>query len=262
MSGVVRGKSTLDFSMHPWVQRPLEAELISTLSTAESGVFLHWGVCGSGKTTTAKKVGLELQNVHGRTVVLASGLDLGPKFPSLQEKLKHRMGVPVDDRMSTFFLYPTTIIITHFDYILKRYENAVEDLAALANESKESCRFNVLVVMESWERATKLNSVQILGSPSRWTRTELEELFFSLPETIQVEWPDHEELLRRAAIAGTPGFLMECIDNKCLHKTRKEIVLDLEWQKGTRALKGASLPDDRGRFPDEDMIYHWEDIKA
>lgn len=264
---LVRQKHALNEKVRflPYFPHRLEGELVQTLSQAE-GVYVHWGVCGSGKNRATEQAALKLQNVHGRTVILLSGLDLVLRPNDWLKFLKFRIGLPEDEPMSTYLTYPTTLIITHFDYVLKTNPKTLEDLKELKGECVGCC-FNALLVMESWENAMTLKDVPALASPCRWTREELDGLFASLPAAIQDRWSpqQYDAVLSHAVLAGTPAFLIDVLEeNRGVPRIGlwRAALLDLEWQMGTRALKDESLPWDAGRFPDKNMRYHWEDIKV
>ena len=242
---------------------PLENTLFSVLAS-NHGVYVHWGVYESGKSTAAKNAGLRLQNERGHTVILLHGYNTHPTKESLGTWLRRSVGVPLDSpSLSVYFTKPTTVIIDHFEFMLKsNLEDTLNEIQRLVLDANQ--RFSVLLIITSWERAIQLREIgcNLVGSPSRWTKSELSLLFDSLPESIQSQWADRpdkkEELLRLSAISGTPGFLITGLHGYCSPK--RAAILDLEWHKGTRAQKEGLKTHEEGRFPDKNGIFHWEDL--
>lgn len=250
----------------PGYHHPLEDAVFEALQGAASGLFVHWGVYGSGKTIAVRSACLRLQ-AAGRTVVLLSGFDFS-HLHSMRERLLCGIGVPdCEDPLSSFFLKPATIVIDNFDSHMKPSMGALACLRELAGDSEASRNFNVLLVVTSWEHAVQLRDVgcALVRSPSRWTERELAALFASLPRDLQIKWTDSErdDLLRLSALSGTPGFMSLLVHGDRYGKCPgRASILDLEWRKGTRALVEGSQDMGPGRFPDTDGIFHWEDISV
>lgn len=254
---------------------PLARKLSNTLNQTPSGIFVHWGVYESGKSTAARNAGLRLQNDSDRLVILLDCYDFSWKPTSMRAWLRHRIGIPEfipdSEPMSTFFNKPTTIIMDHFDLLMRDKQQSVNDtlnfIRELATESAETQKFNVLLVVTSWERAIELrnNGCTVLESPSRWTEAQLKALFASLPAAIQEKYNEDtdkkDRLLRLSTLSGTPGYLTfsAAFDSEVC--PRHASILDLEWRKGTDALCDKSLGD-TGRFPDKDGIFHHEDLRS
>ena len=99
---------------------PTQRIMVERLNKEQSGVFVHWGAYGSGKTTAALHAGLHLQ-AGGRTVIRLQGYDWIVS-KDLHTWLKNRIGVP-NDTLSEFFSRPTTIIIDHFDLLMWKETN-------------------------------------------------------------------------------------------------------------------------------------------
>ncbi len=250
----------------PAYHHPTEAALFETLSSSPSGVFVLWGAFESGKSTAVRNVGLRLQNEGGQTVVVLHGF-YSLSGRSSQRWLSQNVGAPDDtgEAMSKFFSKPTTLVLDHFDMMMRNDQQAreaLEFLRGLSIESAESRRFNVLVVVTSWERAAQLrqNGCSILSACSRrWTRAELTALFETLPASFRARWPDEDELLTLSALSGTPGFLTFAARNEFACPRRAE-VLDREWRMGESALDGDPGGGDTGRFPDKNGVFHHGDL--
>ena len=245
---------------------PLEGAVFEALQGAASGLFVHWGVYGSGKTVAVRSACLRLQ-AAGRTVILLQGLNFSPLHP-MSEWLRDGIGVPdCGEPLSNFFLKPATIVIDDFDSLMKPSRDALACLRELAEDSEASQNFNVLLVVTCWEHAVQLRGVgcALVRSPSRWTEPELAALFASLPRDLQIKWTDSErsDLLRLSALSGTPGFMSLLVHGDRYGKCPgRASILNLEWRKGTRALVEGSQDMGPGRFPDTSGVFHWEDISV
>ena len=242
---------------------PLQRVMFDMLNNSPSGTFLHWGVYGSGKSTAAKHAGLQLQS-EGRMVIRVHGYSL-LEAKSMSTCLRYSIGVPDDAQpLSTYFNRPTTIVVDDFDLILQRESNNNGDTLAcvrkLAEESEATKKFNVLIIVTSWEWAVQLqeNGCKLIGSPSRWSRDELTELYGKLPESSRAIRSEQqkEELISISALSGTPDFVGAT--RLC---PRRAALLDSEWRKGTKALE-EGVQGSTGRFPDKNGNFHWEDLAA
>lgn len=257
---------------------PVQRLMFERLSQSQSGVFLHWGAYGSGKSTAALQAGLALQ-AEGRTVILLQGY-YGFLSKDIGTWIKHRLGVPENAQtLSAFLSRPTTIIVDHFDNLMWHGGAGHADSVVLPSvrwlikDSETSKRFNVLLITSSWERAVRLkrNGCKLVGPPWRWSSDELAELFSTLPESVQTKYSESQtlELINLSVMSGTPDFLdvVSGLSSVLFCKGRARL-LDREWLMGTRALAaeeegGGAVCSDRlevGRFPDRNGIFHWEDL--
>ena len=239
---------------------PLETTVFNTLTASPSGMFVHWGAYESGKSTAVRHAGVRLQ-AEGRFVILLHGFDQS-YHKSTRNWFRQSVGVPDDDArpISAFFNQPTTIIIDHFESLVKLHEDTLDFLRELSGDSSISNRFNVLLVVTSWERAIELRDVvgcKVVGSPSRWTRDQLETLFSTLPDRDKYQG-NKDELLRLATLSGTAGYLTFSVSTGRADSAHASIH-DLEWRKGTAALDGGTT--EVGRFPDKNGIFHHKDLK-
>jgi hypothetical protein len=245
----------------------LEGTLFDALNHSKAGIFVHWGAYESGKSTAVKGAAMRLQEESDRSVIFLQGYYF-PWIKSIREWMRKSIGIPdfgLAQPMSDFFRKPTSIVIDHCDLLLReeRMDEILKAVHELSTESASTQKFNVLLMVTSWERAIQLrdNGCNIVGSPSRWSRDELTQLFYTLPASVRDKWKDQDknELLDLATLAGTPGFLTYVVSGGDASPERASI-LDMEWRKGTMALEGNSLPGDEGRFPDKNSIFHHKDI--
>jgi len=256
---------------------PLEQTLFDNLNSSSSGVFVHWGVYQSGKSTAVREVAWRLQEEAGRQVVFLHHYDFSWIRPR-SAWLRRAIGVPKDmihEPISKFFVrLETTIVIDHF---CMRDDNMEEDLELvheLIKESEETQHFNVLFVLDSWERAKELVDAGCKlvpgDAPARWTGDQLDTLFATLPDKLQSKVGENkEELLRLATLSGAPGFLTFEAQAERVYDWRHAAMHDLEWRKGTKAIYQHSLllahscmEEGPGRFPDKNGIFHHEDLAA
>jgi hypothetical protein len=256
---------------------PLAETLFNTLKTESSGVFVHWGVYESGKSTASREVAWRLQEQAGKQVICLHGFDFSHLHP-VCARMRRAIGVPVDmeDRQfSDFFSKPnTTIVIDHFDILMcdknNRGDETLEWVIKLIEESERTKKFNVLLVVNSWEQAQELVDAgcKLLpgDAPARWTRGQLETLYASLSDKVKSTMSGKEdELLRLATLSGTPGFLTFAAHGERI-SPKYAAMHDLEWRRGMKGLYKQTHLDlsphvEIGRFPDRNGVYHHEDLQ-
>ena len=192
VAGQIAARHKLMRPLEQAYHHPLVETLFSTLKKESSGVFVHWGVYESGKSTAARRAAWRLQEEAGKQVLFLQSYDMiwqkvrGSEFRRL-------VGVPEDmhDKpLSDFFLKPdTTIVIDHFEELMyndTRVADTLQFVRELIKDSKETQKFNVLLVVNSWERAQELVDAGCKlvpsDSPARWTRDQLETLYASLSD--------------------------------------------------------------------------------
>lgn len=258
---------------------PLVETLFDTLKTESSGVFVHWGVYESGKSTAARQAAWRLQEEAERQVIGFNGFE----FPWLKppvKRLRHAIGLPedMDDKpLSEFFTRDTTIIIDHFDMFVRDKDNVggetLEWVIKLIEESERTKMFNMLLIVTSWERARELVDAGCKlvpgDAPARWTRDDLETMYASLSDrTRSIMSEKEDELLCLATLSGTPGFLTyEACSERKRFSTKHAAMHDLEWRRGMKGLYKQAHLDlsphaEIGRFPDRNGVYHHEDLSG
>jgi hypothetical protein len=259
---------------------PLEQSLFDYLRSSKSGVFVHWGVYESGKSIAAREAAWRLQENAGNQVICLQGYDFSYINP-VSARMRHAIGVPVDmedKQISDFFSKPTTIVIDHFDMLMRDKNNlddeTLEWVIKLIEESERTKKFNVLLLVTSWERAQELvdaGCILVPGdAPARWTRANLETLYASLSDKSRsIIGEKADELLRFSTLSGTPGFLSyetyKAISGRECFNPAHAAMHDLEWRRGTKALYKQAQLDlsphaETGRFPDRNGVYHHEDL--
>lgn len=271
-------------SVHAF-HHPVVQTLVDELN-GSVGVFVHWGVYESGKSTAMREATWRLQVRAGNQIITLQSFDFRFGQPRLQE-LRRLIGVPADmsnEPLSEFFTRPdTTLVIDHADQLMRDKDSSgaetLEMVRELIKESEATKKFNVLLVVNSWERAFELVRVGCklipAKAPARWTRDQLDTLYDTLSDRAKDRVGEKkDELLRLATLSGTPGFLTYEIntDGKELG-SRHAAMHDLEWHRGIKALydphqelpewwsgSPASMSMDEGRFPDRNGIYHHADL--
>jgi hypothetical protein len=234
----------------------------------------------SGKSTAARQAAWRLQEEAERQVIGFSGFEFSwLKTP--EKRLRHAIGVPEDmddtKALSEFFMQDTTIIIDHFDMFMRDNGSSaaptLEMVRELIKESEATQKFNVLLVVTSWERAKELVDAGCKlipsDSPARWTSEQLETLYATLPDKVTSEIGERKnELLRLSTLSGTPGFLTyEAISDRKSFGTSHAAMHDLEWRRGIKGLYQQTQLDlaphvEEGRFPDRNGVYHHEDLSG
>ena len=175
---------------------PLEQTLFDALHSSSSGVFVHWGVYESGKTTAVQHAAWRLQEEAGRQVICIHGYDYG-WHKTMSAWLRWAIGVPedmADKPLKDFFTKPdTTLVLDHFDLLMREKDNRDVDVLGLVHtlikDSKATKKFNVLLVVTSWERAKELVAAGCKlvpnDAPARWTQEQLEMLYATFTDEMK-----------------------------------------------------------------------------
>jgi hypothetical protein len=257
---------------------PLVQTLADVLNSSKSGVFVHWGVYESGKSTAARQAAWRLQEEAERQVIGFNGFEFSWLKPP-EKRLRLSIGVPedmTDKPLSEFFTRDTTIIIDHFDMFVRDKDKlgdaTLEWVIKLIEESEQTKKFNVLLIVTSWEFAQELVDAGCKlvpgNAPARWTSEQLETLYFALPDKATSEMGERkDELLQLSTLSGTPGFLTyEVMSDRKRFSARHAAMHDLEWRRGMKGLYKQAHLDlsphvEIGRFPDRNGVYHHEDLQ-
>jgi len=218
----------------PLVSHPVHTYLRDAL--AKPGIYVHWGVYGSGKTVSTYELSRSLQ-CKGHTVVLLNGYRL--VHGNLKQLLRQSIGIPptYKDPISSFFPRSNlTIIIDDFSPVMS-VDGVYDFLHEIALDSRG--RFNVLLCVTAFEWAVDIlnlrwddcPSPRLVGFPGcgRWSELQLRELVSHTPENF-------EALIASSAESGVPPFASRIRDPVEVR------TLDLEWRKGIQALSQLS-PD-------------------
>ena len=241
-------------------------------------LFVHWGVFECGKTIASRNAAQRLQDEHGRLVVFKKGYDL-MRSPAAAD-LQRRLGLPsLPDKKKPFSFFlrngerPATLIIDHFDNFLWRdirSEEACRAFLDLVWDARSSRKFNLMVVVTSWEQAQEiigLTGARLIGDTpegARWTEAELLALYHIAqrkqdPTTaMRRSREEYDEVLNLSIKGGSPGLLMYGLtDMENIRASAKRAALYRnEWTNGILALSGGT-PNGKGVFPDRNGTFHW-----
>lgn len=236
----------------------LEHEIVNAFGFEnKTGLFVHWGMYDSGQTWAAGNAAIRLQQNCGRFAIFLDGHDfLFKKTP--REWLQANLGIPEDCRKDMIPMYlplshKPMLIIDHVDYVLNHYGGRSLVL------SFQELGIPVLCLVRSWENALDLHNrgCQLLGTPgfSRWTESELLELYNTLPQEIQQKCKHNKEaMMEYAVLSGSPGIFW----HNSVPNMQRAKLMDAEWKNGIRALNGEDMQGVTGRFPDKNGTFHWD----
>ena len=227
---------------------------------------MFWGLYQSGKTETLQALQDRLEQsgrqVHSFNAAnFRKGEDLDAWFLEqlicipgcLCQSISLNQILPGPVKGEGPFTRPaTTIIIDHFDAVMKRGNigNIEKFVADYAQQSHGGKRFNVLLCVSSVEYAkTILNwngrrKILLAAQPDcqRWTAPSVTALINAL---VPPEWDScqKEQLIRCGVKAGSPSFVTLLNlgrDDVVKHLPRAEII-DADWNSGCEALAGFFL---------------------
>jgi hypothetical protein len=239
---------------------------LMTSALEKPGVYVHWGVYGSGKTVAAFEISRRLQ-AEGRTVVFLNGYDWQCRHP--REWLWKFIGIPNAAEPISAFMKRGTIVIDDFSPLMKM-EGTLELLGELVTDSMSTGGFNVMLCVTSWEWATEILKLRwgdwrpkLIGYPGcgMWEREHVEQM----AEGIYMD--ASHEAVRASLRSKTPIFPPG--QDRRFYLGRAE-TLDLEWRKGIQALlllpadsftvahacqPHADAPLGPGTFPDKDGFF-------
>ena len=248
-----------------YLRHRLENAMVDKLNTSQ-GIFIHWGVYETGKSTAARHAAQRLQDDHGRTVIFRKGYDLTGLYQP-ECDLYACLGLP-SNSFAQFLARPTTLIIDHFDSFVwsaaKKNKPLMRSLLGMMAQARETPHFNVLLIFNSWECAKDFKdttNAKLVAHPDcgRWTEDELTVLR-DITHIKHTHTPENcDEILRLAITGGSPGLLHFGLnDFEPLKVSRARArIYENEWTQGTLALTGGT-PLGPGRFPDKEGKFHWD----
>ena len=239
----------------------LEHEIVNAFGFEnKTGLFVHWGVYESGQTWAVRNAAIRLQQNCGRFAIFLEGYDFSFKNTA-REWLQVNLGIPEDCRKDMIPMYlplshKPMLIIDHADECLKIYGGRELVL------SFQELGIPVLCLVRSWENALDLHNrgCQLLGTPgfSRWTESELLDLYNTFPQGIQEKCKGNKEaIIECAVLSGSPGILWHDARLNAKPSMHRARVMDTEWKNGIRALNGEDMQGVTGRFPDKNGTFHW-----
>ena len=239
-------------------------------------LFVHWGVFECGKTIASRNAAQRLQDEHGRLVVFKKGYDC---IVGRGGDLYRKLGLPSSSPEKPFSSFlrdgerPATLILDHFDDFVWRdirdSEEACRAFVDLVWDARSSRKFNLMVVVTSWEQAQeiiRLTGARLIGDnpeSARWTAAELLALYHTAqrrqdPTAMRRSKKEYDEVLNLAIKGGSPGLLMYGLTDMESIKAsgRRAKLYKNEWTNGILALSGGT-PNGKGAFPDRNGVFHW-----
>ena len=219
----LRQASFPSYDLSKLVKHEVQDLLSEALDDPGCGVFVHWGVEGSGKTAYASRLARELKE-KGRSVLFLNYRSLSDKISAAAVQKFCEM---LPDRERAFQMDPTkppptTIIVDDFDGTPAEdgHGTPAEDrlgdmIKSMAKASSTGRRFNVLLLVSSARRAQEIldwswTHISLVGAPGCgiWRDSHIAQLFNMHPRLAADE--DKEELLALCSRAGTPEFIVAC----------------------------------------------------
>jgi hypothetical protein len=224
------------FDLSKTVKHDVQDLLSESLGDPGCGVFVHWGIKGSGKTAYAACLAQKLKD-SGRSVIfldcssLAGGMAIRKFCDVLPER---KTSFSLDPTKPP----PTTIIVDDFDECSDTNHHLRSIIRTIAKASITRKRFNVLLLVTSASRAKEILDwdwahIRLVGTPGCgvWTTEHVSELLSMHPR-----WNGDPETLALCCRAGTPGFVVWSAGAAV---ARMRLIADknaAEWEAGVREL--------------------------
>ena len=220
------------------VEHEVQNHLSNAMDDPECGVFVHWGIEGSGKSIAAALLARKLKSEKGRSVLFLDHHSLtSPSIASVVQMFC--MMLP--SREKSFQSDPTkpppmSIIVDDLDKAENWNDGEFrKTIVSLAKISSSGKRFNVLLLVSSSSRARELlnwdwRHIQLVGGPGCgiWRREHVSKL---LGTDVDAEIVD---LCSRAC---TPGFVVWSAKMPTIGRMRSNAErCALEWEKGLSEL--------------------------
>ena len=233
------------------VKHEVQDLLSESMDDPGCGVFVHWGIKGSGKTAYAACLARRLKGEKGRSVLF---LDHNSLSSGISAMVIRKFCEMLPERERSFNLNPTeppptSIIVDDFDNNNGYDEGWNTDnhlrnmIKTIAKTSCTGKRFNVLLLVTSSSRAREILGwdwahIQLVGTPGcgAWKENHVSELFNMYPRLVSSD--DRQERLAICTRAGTPEFVIWS-SRTTTATTRMKTNAErhaLEWEKGVQEL--------------------------
>ena len=225
------------YDLSKLVKHDVQLVLSDAMDDPDCGVYVHWGIKGSGKTAYATYLAHQLKE-RGRHVLL---LDSDSVLQPISATAIRKFCDVLPARKRLFSLNPlepppTTIIIDDFD---KDWDDndtrRCNMIKTFAKRSRMSKRFNILLLLSSAQCAKTViewdwTRIKLTSDCGKWDEAHVAELLSMYPHVIAAD--DYEERLRLCILAGTPGFVVWSEKESTTRmKTRAEKTAK-EWRDG------------------------------
>ena len=238
------------YDLSKLIPHPVQDALVQAMNNPLCGIYIFWGIQGSGKTAYSSWMAEQLSQKGRHIWHLDSHSLIGRHSAMVMRKICENL--PGRERM--FQLNPTappptTIIIDNFDQAWAsgndKHSRAVvkqlrDIITMLADQSVMGKRFNLMLVISSPEFARSVLQwdqlrIQLIDTIGIWKREHVEVLFSM---TSYINTDDREDRLMHCTTAGTPGFVVWSANRKSLKQiehTAKE--MEKKWTHGLRILQ-------------------------
>lgn len=237
------------YDLSKLIPHPVQDTLVQAMNNPLCGIYIFWGIQGSGKTAYSSWMADRLSK-NGRHIWhLDSHSLIGRHSAMIMRKICENLpGRERQFQLNPTSPPPTTIIIDNFDKAWAngndRHSRAVVKqlrgiITMLADRSVMGKRFNLMLVISSPECARAVLQwgqmrIQLIETVGIWKREHVEALFNMTP----CPWHgEREHRLVHCTTAGTPGFVVWSASRRSLRQiehTAKE--MKKEWNDGLRIL--------------------------
>ena len=235
------------------VSHPSQLVLQRAIDHPQCGVFVLWGVHGSGKSSYVRQAAADLLQKNRHTILLNAASYKYQRHPHPLLWLNDALNLDPDLDYSPFLppavpgIYsppPTCIFIDQFDHMFN-HPDAQSFIVGLAEESRLTKRFSVIVSVTNPENAQTIlkwnggEKIKLVGDPGIgcWNNEHVRALVQQLP----LRDDQRGTLIELGSIAKTPGFVLETAFagvpiNDVFHRDKAQ-ELHARWQIGISMLK-------------------------
>ena len=246
------------YDLSKLIPHPVQDALVQAMNNPLCGIYIFWGIQGSGKTAYSSWMAEQLSKKGRHIWHLDSHSLIGRHSAIVMRKICENL--PGRERM--FQLNPTsppptTIVIDNFDQawpsgndkhsVVKKLRDII---TMLADQSVMGKRFNLMLVISSPELARAVLQwdqlrIQLIETIGIWKREQLEVLLSMTSYTSSTD--DREDRLMHCTTAGTPGFVVWGASRKSLKQIEHTAKARKRLSDGIRVLSIFSpVSSDRG----------------
>jgi hypothetical protein len=230
------------------ISHPSQLILQRAIDHPQCGVFVFWGVHGSGKSLHGRQAAFDLLRKDRHVLFLNAANYKHQRHPHPLLWLNDALDLDPDSDYSPFLppavpgIYsppPTCIFIDQFDHMFS-HPDAESFVVGLAEESRLTKRFSVIVSVTNPANARTIlkwnggEKIKLVGDPDVgcWNKNHVSALVQQLP----LRDDEREKLVELGSIAKTPGFVLETAFagvpiNDDFHRA-KAAELHERWQSG------------------------------
>jgi hypothetical protein len=235
------------YDLSKLISHPVQDALVQAMNNPLCGIYIFWGIQGSGKTAYSSWMAEQLGQTGRHIWHLDSHSLVGRHSAMVMRKICENL--PGRFQLNPRSPPPTTIVIDNFDQVWAsgsdKHSRAVvkqlrDIVIMLADQSVMGKRFNLMLVISSPELARSVLQwdqlrIQLIDTIGIWKREHVEVLFGM---TSYANMGDREDRLMHCTTAGTPGFVVWSANRKSLKQiehTAKE--MEKRWTHGLRVLQ-------------------------